>query len=781
MSCLSWNGVGRRGAVRSSQRVTIVAAALAFGHAWVTSEAADMTIAEDGESRAVVVVSADAPAPDRYAADELAGLLEQITGAAFQVVNRHDGSRPRLLVGAGAARLAAEGFSTDGLGSEGIAIRTVGADLILAGGSPRGTPYAVVTFLEDVVGCRWWTPTVSRIPRKPTLTVSPLDIRYVPVLEYREPYWGGWVEPDWAVRVKHNGGRTELDARRGGKVADIGPCHSFDHYLSPKKYFEAHPEWFSEIDGARTGTRTQLCLTNKAMLQELIKNVKADVRAHRPDVSSVWVAQNDWHGYCECAECKAVNDREESLAGTIVQSANIVADAVAEEFPGVAVRIFAYDWSQKPPKHLRVSPNVIVVLCTTGCSYSQPYTHEQNEQFRERIRTWSKIASRIYIWDYLVNFANYICPHPNLRTLGPNVTFFVDHNVKGIFGQGAWGAATGTEFAELRRWVLCKLYWDPTLDSGKLIDEFLDGYFGPAGRHLRAYIDTFHDASEASGATLGMMEPPYADSFLSFETVCACLAHMRAAAAAVAHDPALTQRVEIATLPILYVFLLRWDEYRASAKAKGVAWPLETEIEPVYEHFVSVMRKNDITQVSERNARGPWPSVKERVDSGPPLVPPGCGDLPLTAWVDLQNAGFVTKPAPAGQPPWGVVEAKDDRASNGSAARFRTDHDRPALYRQLWRVPLISAKPEGKRLRCRLSVRCETTGREGVAFKCGVDGKDRDLIVNVADVPDDEYHTYDMGLFDSLTGWIHLWVGPGNNPDNVKAVWVDRVWLVVED
>jgi len=764
----------------STTPVAFVAAAASIGCA-SAAMTAEMTIAEDGRSKAVVVVAPDATAPERYAASELAGFLKQVTGAGFKVVGDYSGDEHRLLVGPQAARLADRNFSTDGLGQEGIAIRTVGRDLILAGGRPRGTPYAVFTFLEDVVGCRWWTPTVSKIPRKPALTVPQLDVRYVPVLEYREPYWGGWVDADWAVRVKHNGGRTNLDARRGGKVADIGPCHSFDHYLSPKKYFNTHPTWFSEVAGERTGDRSQLCLTNKAMLQELTKNVKADVRAHRPDVSSVWVAQNDWHRYCECKACKAVNDREESLAGTVIQSANIIADAVAEEFPGVAVRIFAYDWSQKPPKHLKVSPNVIVVLCTTDCSYSQPYTHEQNQQFRERIRKWSKIADRIYIWDYLVNFANYICPHPNLRTLDTNVRFFVDHNVKGIFGQGAWGSATGTEFAELRRWVMCKLYWAPSLDSEKLIDEFLDGYYGPAGPHLRAYFDTFHDASDKSGAKLGMMEPPYSDNFLSFETVCKCLAHLRAAQAAVANDPDLATRVGIATLPILYVFLMRWDEYQATAKATGVEWPLDSKIKPVYEHFVSAMEKHDIKEVSEKNARGQWPSVKERVDSGPPLVPPGCEALPVTAWVDLQNAGFVTKPAPAGQPPWGVVAVKDDKASNGSAARFRTDHARPALYRQLWRVPLISAKPEGKKLHCRISVRCEVTGKDGVAFKCGIDKKNRDLIVKAADVPDREYHTYDLGVFDSLRGWIHLWIGPANNPDNVKTVWVDRAWLVVED
>ena len=743
----------------------------------------DMTvIAANGKAECVVVVVDDATAPEKHAAEELGSFLAQITGGRFEIVSDYSGLQRRLLVGAGAAKLADPDFSTDGLGLEGIVIRTVGRDVIIAGGRPRGTLYAVYTLLEDVIGCRWWTPTVSMIPNKPELEIPKLNIRYVPPLEYREPYWGGWVDAAWAARMKHNGGRTELSAKYGGKIMDTGPCHSFEHYLPPDKYFEEHPEWYSEVDGKRVGNRSQLCMTNQEMTQEFIKNVKADVRAHYPGTSWVWVSQNDWTRYCECAECKKVNDREESLAGTNIYFANAVGDAVAAEFPGVSVMTFAYDWSQKPPKYAKVSPNVIVEICTTGCSYSQPYTHEQNRQFKERIEDWARIADRIYIWDYLVNFASYICPHPNLRTLGPNVRFFAANNVTGIFGQGAWGAATGTEFAELRRWVLCKLYWDPTLDSEKLIDEFLAGYFRAAAEHLRKYIDVFHDASNASGATLGMTETVFPDNYLSFETMCDCLEHLRAAEAAVANDADLAGRVEIAKLPVLYVFLMRWDEFQDRAKATNTKWPLNKKIKPVYDHFVSVMTKNDIKEISEKNARGQWPSVKERVEQGPPLVPPGCEGLPRSTWADLQNGGFSIKSPPAPAIPWVVLVNKDEAASNGSAARMRGDHGAKALNQQLWRVPLVAAAAQvGKKLHCRISVRCELTGREGVAFRCGVDGKDRDLVVNCADVPNDGYNTYDLGVFDSLSGWIHLWASPGDNPDNVTAVWVDRAWLVTED
>jgi hypothetical protein len=110
-----------------------------------------LTIAENGERLAVIVVASDAPEPQQHAAQELASVLKQITGALFKIVDvKYDASgKIRLLVGPKAARLADPDFTTKALGLEGIVIRTVKNDLILAGGPPRGKLYAVYTFLED--------------------------------------------------------------------------------------------------------------------------------------------------------------------------------------------------------------------------------------------------------------------------------------------------------------------------------------------------------------------------------------------------------------------------------------------------------------------------------------------------------------------------------------------------------------------------------------------------------------------------------------------------------
>ena len=74
-------------------------------------------------------------------------------------------------------------------------------------------------------------------------------------------------------------------------------------------FFNAQPDWYAEIDGKRKHERAQLCLTNEEMTQELIENVLETLRKN-PDAKIIDVSQNDWHGFCACEKCKAIDDAE---------------------------------------------------------------------------------------------------------------------------------------------------------------------------------------------------------------------------------------------------------------------------------------------------------------------------------------------------------------------------------------------------------------------------------------------------------------------------------------
>jgi len=558
-----------------------------------------MTIAENGQARAKIVVSADAPEPEQYAAQELARFLGEITGGTFEVVNKSRRRRSCIFIGAGAAGAVYRKVVPETFGSDGIVIKTAGGSLVLAGGRPRGTLYAVYTFLEDELGCRWWSSTESTIPKKATVEIGQLDVHYVPPLEYRESFWHDAFDGDWAVRNKCNGNSERLSAKQGGKHEYEGFVHTFYPLIPPDKYFKDHPEWFSLIDGKRTHNRAQLCLTNEEMRTELIKNLKERLRNH-PEATIASVSQNDCHGNCQCLRCAAIEKEQGSPAGLMLHFVNEVAKEIETEFPDVAISTLAYQYTRKPPKTIEPRDNVIVRLCSIECSFSTPLSAERNKPFRDDIIGWSKICDRLYVWDYTTNFKHYIMPHPNLRVLGPNVRFFVNHNVKGLFEQGAYNTY-GAEMAELRAWVLAKLLWAPYRDAGALIDEFIAGYYGPAGPHIKAYLDVTHDAVEESRDWLGCFEKHTA-KFLSFETLSEGWKHLKEAEAAVKDDSDLRFRVQVAQLPVMYTFMMRWDEMKEAAAKTGADWPMPETIKETYDTFMKIARKKNVTRLNEWQA-----------------------------------------------------------------------------------------------------------------------------------------------------------------------------------
>jgi hypothetical protein len=548
---------------------------------------ADLLLANKGAARHVIVVDPAATAPERTAARELAAALRQITGAEFVVQTNTRAPTRAILVGSGeAARKVFVKVPFDGLGDEELVIQTWGNRLLLAGGRPRGTLYAVSRFLQDQCGMRWWTPWAGKVPKQPTLRIDNLDLRAKPAFEYRESFWYPAFDADWSWRNGCNGHSSRLTPDRGGRIDYKGFVHTFYPLVPPAKHFAEHPEWFSFLKGKRTTDRAQLCLTNPKLRDFMVERVKQWLR-ESPDAGIISVSQNDWHGACECPDCKALDDAEGTHAATMLSFVNYIAEKIEPEFPRVAVDTLAYQYTRKPPKTLKPRPNVIVRLCIIECNFREPLDHPANAAFADDIRGWSKLCQRLYIWDYTTDFAHYVQPHPNWFTLDANLRFFHANGVRGVFEQGAY-QSHGSEMSELRAWVLAQLLWNPQRDGRALINEFLEGYYGSgAAPHLRRYLDLMHDASKGHNLTCysGTDAP-----FLRFKPLAEAEKLWQQAEAAAANNPEFLERIRLGHLPVRHVWLSRWDRLRKECADANAAWPLPESRKQVADEWMTVSK-----------------------------------------------------------------------------------------------------------------------------------------------------------------------------------------------
>ena len=519
-------------------------------------------LAVDGKATASIVVGAAPTRAEQTAARELAEYLGKVTGGTFRVVAEPKAAGAPTLIYLGHTRFAkTHGTAPAKLGPEQWVLRAVGDDLVLTGGRPRGTLYAVYRFLEDVVGVHWWNPFEESVPRRPTLRVNKLDAAGSPRFRYRDIY----------MLYAHDAGRlaarnrlnrqgdAAISPEYGGEMG-YGPpyhVHTFYLYFPPRTYFARHPEWYSLIKGKRTADHAQLCLTNAELRRAFIEKLKAYIeqsraaakKAGRPDPAVFDISQNDWGGMCQCAPCQAVARAEGSQAGPLLHFLNAVADAVKDEYPGVFLDTLAYHMTQKAPKTLRPRDNVIIRLCDTTSNFTRPITHPQNRAFREHLLSWARTAKNLRIWDYAVTYAPYYgLPLPTVQTYPRDYQFYAEHNVEGVFTEHEYPILA--DLRDLKVWMMMKLLEDPYRDYAKLLGQFTDGFYGPAGRHVREYLRTLEAASEAKPSHLSMGASPRQYRYLDLAFIRSAMAVFDRAEKAVGRDPVLVRRVRHARLPL---------------------------------------------------------------------------------------------------------------------------------------------------------------------------------------------------------------------------------------
>ena len=366
--------------------------------------------------------------------------------------------------------------------------------------------------------------------------------------------------------------------------------------------FRKHPEWFWPHNDSTA--RGQLCWTNP----ELVSFLKTQVRSalemavknggKLPDIISV--SQNDNENYCQDPAELTVIAEEGSPIGPLLRAVNAIADDIADDYPSVAVDTLAYQYTRPAPKLTRPRKNVIVRLCSIECNFALPLTDVSNAPFQTDITNWAKLTNRTYIWDYVTNFGNYLAPFPNYYVLAANIRFFAEHNVRGVFEEGAYQGPSG-ELRELKDYIMLQALWNPEsvgADAGRAtIAEFLPAFYGAhGGAAVQEYMEAFHQSAVNTSYYMHENFPVSAPFLTPSALLRAATALVRAKIQSQAKYAARLDRV---LLGVAYVVLLRWDEVFTYAQSHAIAWPLESTKQAALHQFACIYNATGITHLSE--------------------------------------------------------------------------------------------------------------------------------------------------------------------------------------
>lgn len=469
-----------------------------------------MALLFDGQVRTGIVIAASAPAQAQYAASQLRHYLGLMTGGAFAVTNGQPAAHD-IGLDAGERSLGDDGYTIDA-DSQGIRLT----------GGRRGIIYAVYELLETL-GCRFFAVDCEVVPLHRTLSVSPMQLRRVPELEYREHNYVDLTRHTmFAVKCRLNGQSHRIPDAMGGHISYAWFVHTFDRMVPQETYEKDHPEYYALWEGRRqTQKHTgQLCLTCPGTLEASIRSVRQALLEH-PDARMISLSQNDWNGHnCQCPACAASDREEGSPAGTLIRFVNQVAERLEPEFPDVVFSTLAYHYNRPAPRHARPRHNVSIQLCSIECCFAHPFETCEDQgrrvrrpdgsmgSFMDDLTDWGRVSHRTFIWDYTTCFAHYPTPHPNWRCLQPNMRAFVRNGVTGVFEQANGAQGGGCDLNELRAYVVTRLLWDKDADVALHIREFTDAYYGAAAPMIRAYIDLICDKAAKDNIHVGFNDEP---------------------------------------------------------------------------------------------------------------------------------------------------------------------------------------------------------------------------------------------------------------------------------
>ncbi|MCR5379750.1 MAG: DUF4838 domain-containing protein [Lentisphaeria bacterium] len=439
-------------------------------------------------------------------------------------------------------------------------IRSIGDQILINGGGTRGVLYAAYHFLEDFCDIHWWSDYEEYVPETSSLTLDTLNATGKPAFHYRDIYrtHRGPDSVRTAVRNRLNRdggeGLTLVPLQLGGSFTYGNPshAHTFDRYIPYEKYGKNHPEYFSLVKGKRIGGQTQgqLCLTNPELkqlfLSQMLKNIKQDKEIAEkkgclpPRIYEV--SMNDNRNICTCEQCSA-EVAKYNPSGHYLNFVNWIAGEVSKTYPDIYISTLAYFYTEPPPKGgARAADNVIVKLCDTRTNQAASILEKDNKVFLDFLTSWKNYAKNLFIWDYAIIYTNVTgYPFASEFHYGDLYRTYYENNVMGIFWEHERPHLA--DFYELKFFLETKLFEDPYQDVNKLINLFMDRYYGAAAEYILAYRHAIDDARKKNDGFISWFPPPAAFHYLTKDDITKCQSLFDKAEAAVADDKVRFARV----------------------------------------------------------------------------------------------------------------------------------------------------------------------------------------------------------------------------------------------
>ncbi len=485
----------RSAAGRQVVHVTLCVAFLAVVPYVAAAESSpQLTLVKSGRPASTIVIAENAPRWTRQAADWLQEYVDKTTGATLPIVMENQ-APVGTLISIGETQMSKDaGIDDSGLKYDACKLVVKENVLYLLGRDncgtqthdyvgARGTCRAVITFLEDYCGVRWFLPSPQGefTPQANDIAV-PLDLDKVfqPAFAYTD---GRSV---YDINILAEGGKSLAalanNYRKGVKAAPGG--HTYSHAVPESTYGDSHPEYFALIDGERKshewtpeyGCGHHLCSSNLSVKRKLVEYLQK-----RLDSGLDWqsLGQEDSYQRCQCDQCEKLDEYRGNPPGRweVFQNTGglrnnpperlfllhkAVIDELAKSHPDKKIMLMCYAPTAWPSRKIEYwGDNVIAELMNLNKRY---------------IEAWKSKVSSFTGYTY---WYNTVCPmglstHMTSEEVAKRIRYLYESGcvALSIGPEGTWGTEGPTYY------MMGRLMGDPNQNYEAVIAEYCQGVYG---------------------------------------------------------------------------------------------------------------------------------------------------------------------------------------------------------------------------------------------------------------------------------------------------------------
>jgi hypothetical protein len=435
--------------------------------------AAQTVIVRDGAAQATIVLPAEATVDERLAATELQTHVERLSGAKLPVAQAGaEANGVHILIGAaaGGSKRAIEGRSAD---AGAYRVLVTPARVELAGNSGDATQYAVYDLLHQL-GVRWLIPGELGVdfPQIKTVTLQQQDLIETPAFRGRILQAIG--DEEWARRNR------------------LGGFNAGAHGLGPRFDRKARPDLFYHENGKPTG---QEKVSEPEVLREVIAYWRKELQKN-PKREYINVGPHDGAGFGEdpwdAGDFDPIMGKR-ATTDRYVKFFNLILEDLQKDYPNVGLAFYAYTQEMRPPVRETPNPRLLPMLAAIGLdrfhSIHNPLSWEK-QYLKSVIEGWQAKGVRLMFRGYLFNLADHGLPFSMIDIVRDEWPYYHD---KGFIAMRVecipnWG------YHAPALYLASRLFWDPTLNSDAVMNEWFERMYGPAATAMKEHFDLIENA-----------------------------------------------------------------------------------------------------------------------------------------------------------------------------------------------------------------------------------------------------------------------------------------------